>query len=107
MNDNMQKSCIIRSRSKHERGKMSLHEIDVYRDHLLLKIYGASTACYTIHIQEGRNIMCSCRQHALVPSICEHSAFVLETVFETEEIPIETYVVTSKDYQRALNPYTK
>lgn len=101
----MQKLCIIRSRTRQERGKMSLHEIDVYTDHLSLHLYGSSGSYYTINIQEGQKMMCSCRNRILVPSICEHEAFVLEKVFKVEEIPIETYVVTHKDYQRALDPY--
>lgn len=101
----MKKLCIIRSRTTHERGKMSLHEIDVYDDHLFLKLYGLSGSCYAITIQEGENIICSCREIMFVPSICEHVAFVLDKVFKIEEIPIKTYVVTHNDYEHTLDPY--
>jgi hypothetical protein len=105
MSRNMQKSYIIRSQTRHTHGKMSLHEIDVYPNHLSLHMYGLSGSYYTIDIQEGQKITCNCRDRMLVESICEHVGFVLQNVFKIEEIPIKAYTVTSQDYQHALNPY--
>jgi hypothetical protein len=99
----MKKSCIIRSRTRFNPGKISLHEIDVYPDHLSFHMYGSSGFYYTIDIQEGQKITCSCKKP--YSSICEHVEFVLQKVFKLEEIPIETYIVTSKDCEHALNPY--
>ena len=93
------KPCYI-IRSHLRTGAPRLHEITVYSNNKLdIGIYSISKTYYKITFEQNQPVSCSCQDHKLIKSICEHIAFVMEKIFDMRDLDL-FYIPRECDFDK-------